>query len=277
VSDTSIKFFVIVKSFNRCQTHKLFYTPQNFFWGFFVYAKNLIEKMMKQVQLSAIFLCVLFAFVSCKKDRVDDIIETTPVINIDSTASYKIIIKGTWASPQHAIPPTEHFTQFIGLIHSEECTVYKLGALASKGVENVAEIGNSTVLKKEMDSLIAINKALSKFFLTISGIIDKDSTNISVNIKNSRISFESMLAPTPDWFVGIDSYNLVQNGKWVNDITIPVYGYDAGTEDGDVFGYANPATVPQQPISLMTPANASVIANGNAVIAPFASVRFVKL
>jgi Spondin_N len=86
-----------------------------------------------------------------------------------------------------------------------------------------------------------------------------------------------MIAPSPDWFVGIDSYNLIQNGKWINDITIPVYGYDAGTEDGDVFGYANPATVPQQPINLMTPTNASVIANGNIVIAPFARVRFVKL
>jgi hypothetical protein len=233
--------------------------------------------MIKQVPLSAILFCVLFTFASCKKDKADDIIETTPAINIDLTASYKIIIKGTWAAPQHSIPTTEHFTQFIGLIHSSECNVYKLGSLASLGVEDVAERGNSVVLKREMDSLIVINKALSKFFLTIPGIIGKDSTNISVNIKNSRISFESMLAPTPDWFVGIDSYNLIENGKWVTDITIPVYGYDAGTEEGDVFGYANPATVPQRPITLMTSANASAIANGNAIIAPFASVRFVKL
>jgi hypothetical protein len=233
--------------------------------------------MMKQVQLPAILLCVLFAFASCKKDRVDDIIETNPVINIDSTASYKIIITGTWAAPQHTIPSSEHFTQFVGLIHSSECNVYKVGTLASLGVEDVAERGNSVALKREMDSLIALNKAFSKFFLTIPGIVGKDSTNISANIKNTRISFESMIAPSPDWFVGIDSYNLIQNGKWINDITLPVYGYDAGTEDGDVFGYANPATVPQQPISLMTPANSSVIANGNAVIAPFASVRFVKL
>jgi Spondin_N len=128
-----------------------------------------------------------------------------------------------------------------------------------------------------MDSLFTLNKALSKFFLNIPGIIGKDSTTINVNIKNANISFESMLAPSPDWFVGIDSYSLIQNGKWITEITVPIYGYDAGTEDGDVFGYANPATVPQQPISLMTPANASVIANGNAVIAPFASLRLVRL
>jgi hypothetical protein len=208
---------------------------------------------------------------------VSEIVETQSVIKIDSTASYKLIITGTWAAPQHTIPVTEHFTQFIGLIHGSECNVYKVGTLASKGVEDVAERGNIVVLKREMDSLIMLNKALSKFFLTIPGIVGKDYATINVNIKNANISFESMLAPTPDWFVGVDSYNLIQNGKWITDITIPVYGYDAGTEDGDVFGYANPATLPQQPISLMTPANASVIANGNAVIAPFASLRIVKL
>jgi Spondin_N len=233
--------------------------------------------MKKTMFFTAAVLCVFMGFTSCKKENIIEPDMITETAKIDSIASYKIIITGTWAMPQHTIPPTEHFTQFIGLIHSVECNVYKVGSLASKGVENVAEIGSSTVLKKEMDSLIALNKALSKFFLTIPGIIGKDSTNISVNIKNARISFESMLAPTPDWFVGIDSYNLIQNGKWVTDITIPVYGYDAGTEDGDVFGYANPATVSQQPISLMTPANASVIANGNMVIAPFASLRIMKL
>lgn len=233
---------------------------------------------MKNIFLITAILCSLTSIISCKKENTIAP-ETIVAIasTIDSTASYKIIITGTWAAPQHTIPPNAHFTQFIGLIHSGDCNVYKVGALASKGVENVAEVGSGTVLKKEMDSLIASNKALNKFSLTIPGIIGKDSTNISVNIKNAKISFESMLAPTPDWFAGIDSYSLIQNNKWVNDITIPIYGYDAGTEDGDVFGYANPATVPQQPISLMTPANASVIANGNAAIAPFAILRLVKL
>jgi Spondin_N len=232
---------------------------------------------MKHLKLSGIILYLFVAFTSCKKDTINEVIETPSVIKIDSTASYKLTITGTWASPQHTIPATEHFTQFIGLIHSSECNVYKVGTLASKGVENVAEIGSSTVLKKEMDSLITLNKALSKFYLTIPGIIGKDSTTINVNIKNNKISFESMIAPSPDWFVGIDGYDLIQNGKWITEMTIPIYGYDAGTEDGDVFGYANPATVPQQPISLMTPANASVIANGNTFIAPFASLRIVKL
>lgn len=232
---------------------------------------------MKNYYSTLFAASILIILFSCKKEPEIIEPEMIPIVKIDSAASYKIIITGTWKSPQHTIPVTEHFTQFVGLIHSSECNVYKVGFLASKGVEDVAERGNSVILKKEMDSLIALNKALSKFFLTIPGIVGTDSTTINVNIKNAKISFESMLAPTPDWFVGIDSYNLIQNEKWITDIIIPVYGYDAGTEDGDVFGYANPATIPQQPISLMTPANASVIANGNTVIAPFASLRIVKL
>jgi hypothetical protein len=230
---------------------------------------------------NAFFITTIFYLLplitSCKKENVAPatMVENEPPI--DSTASYKIIITGTWAMPQHTIPTNKHFTQFVGLIHSDDCSVYKLSSLATLGVENVAEIGNSTVLKTEMDGYISSGKALNKFFITPTGIAGTDSATISVNIKNARISFESMIAPSPDWFVGIDSYNLIQNGKWVTDMTVPVYGYDAGTEDGDVFGYANPATVPQQPISLMTTANASVIANGNMVIAPFASLRIVKL
>jgi Spondin_N len=98
---------------------------------------------MKNIFFIATILYSLTFIVSCKKENA---VEPEPIVTtvapIDSTASYKIIITGTWAMPQHTIPPTEHFTQFVGLIHSEECNVYKLGTLASKGVENVAEIGN---------------------------------------------------------------------------------------------------------------------------------------
>lgn len=214
---------------------------------------------------------------SCKKERVEEIKPMDENVSLDSSVTYKMIITGTWKMPQHTVPVNNHFTQFIGMVHSDSSALYKLGALASLGVENVAEVGNSTALKTEMDNMIAAGKALNKFFVTLSTITASDTTTIQLNIKHFKISFVSMIAPSPDWFAGIESYGLIQNGKWVKDITLPVWGYDAGTEDADVFGYNNPATVPQQPISLMTPANASVIANGNSTIAPFAMVRFVKL
>ena len=85
-----------------------------------------------------------------------------------------------------------------------------------------------------------------------------------------------MIAPSPDWFMGLHDVSLFQNNKWVDDYTVNIMLYDAGTEDGDVFGYNNPATAPQQNISFLTPLNASVLANGNGEIYAIGTARFIK-
>jgi hypothetical protein len=42
--------------------------------------------------------------------------------------------------------------------------------------------------------------------------------------------------------VGLNNYDLPQYNQWVEDISVPLYLYNAGTEDGDLFGYNNPAS-----------------------------------
>ena len=85
-----------------------------------------------------------------------------------------------------------------------------------------------------------------------------------------------MLAPSPDWFVGVNGINLFSGNKWIIDTTINLYPHDAGTEEGDIFGYNNPATVPQQNIHLLMASQATVLANGNQLLAPIATARFTK-
>jgi hypothetical protein len=82
-----------------------------------------------------------------------------------------------------------------------------------------------------------------------------------------------MIAPTPDWFVGIRDYLLFDNGVWVQDVTFDLGIYDAGTEDGDQFSGDNPDTNPIENITMLTEANASSLANGTPGIAPIATVR----
>ena len=45
----------------------------------------------------------------------------------------------------------------------------------------------------------------------------------------------SMIAPSPDWFIGLSGLNLYANKRWVADTTVQLFVYDAGTENGDVF------------------------------------------
>ena len=52
-----------------------------------------------------------------------------------------------------------------------------------------------------------------------------------------------MIAPSPDWFVGVSRLSLYDNG-WRNRV-VELYPYDAGTEEGSGWSLANAATVPQ--------------------------------
>ena len=235
--------------------------------------------MRKQIYSLILTGSVLLLMTSCAKDTKEIMPLPTPAPTpapLEANASYRMIITGTWSMPQHTVPAGNHFTNFVGMVHSPSAYIYHLGTPASLGVENVAEIGNDVALNSEMDTYINSGKALNKFSVTLPGITGSATALINLSAQHSLVSFESMIAPSPDWFAGLDSYNLVQGGKWVTDITFNIAGFDAGTEEGDVFGYTNPATNPQQNVGVLWPGNASVIANGNAVIAPFATVRFIK-
>lgn len=86
-----------------------------------------------------------------------------------------------------------------------------------------------------------------------------------------------MIAPSPDWFIGLSGLNLFANKKWMTDTTVQLFVYDAGTEDGYVFGYNNLPTNPQQPIHLLTVNEAMVLANGNTQLKAIAEIRLTKL
>lgn len=53
------------------------------------------------------------------------------------------------------------------------------------------------------------------------------------------------IVPSPDWFIGIDSFDLCVNGNWLDSITIEVDPIDAGTDNGFTFTAPNWPTEPQ--------------------------------
>lgn len=55
--------------------------------------------------------------------------------------------------------------------------------------------------------------------------------------------------PSPDWFVGVDSLNLCEGGKWKQEVTLDLQPFDAGTDSGFTFSSPNYPTVPQENIT----------------------------
>ena len=210
-------------------------------------------------------------FLSCKKETATIIVP--PV----AEAVYRTELRLQWTTPAFTIPAGAHFTVFVGAIHQKETAIWKPGTLASMGLENIAEVGNNVRMYAELDSIILAGKALSRFGIAPPAIASGYDTIFRFTLQHSCISFASMIAPSPDWFVGLSQYNMLQDGQWLTERTVPLFLYDAGTEDGDIFGYNNPATIPQQPVKILTPADATVLANGNTSFAQIGYVKFTKL
>ena len=49
-----------------------------------------------------------------------------------------------------------------------------------------------------------------------------------------------MVAPSPDWFVGVSGLPLFENGQWVEERRIDLVPWDAGTDSGTTFESRNP-------------------------------------
>jgi hypothetical protein len=63
-----------------------------------------------------------------------------------------------------------------------------------------------------------------------------------------------MLAPSPDWFIGVSGLDLIVGGDWVDELVTDLRAYDAGTDSGVTFLSPDDDTVPQENISLLTEA-----------------------
>ena len=61
-----------------------------------------------------------------------------------------------------------------------------------------------------------------------------------------------MIAPSPDWFIGVHDLPLFDDGQWVEDLSVDLFPYDAGTEDGTGYSTGNPASNPKVNIFRIT-------------------------
>lgn len=67
---------------------------------------------------------------------------------------------------------------------------------------------------------------------------------IKVTEEYPLVTLVTMITPSPDWLVGVNSLNLYEDSAFVNEKTVVLYGYDAGTDIGTTFSSPNNPTDP---------------------------------
>ena len=177
---------------------------------------------------------------------------TTPVPTpAPAAARYRVTFQGTWSATTHPIDfPNAHFSPLVGGTHAASVTFWREGELASNGVKDMSELGRTTPLDLEVNAAIAAGTAEH---LLLGGGISPSPGTVALEFEISQrfplVTLVSMIAPSPDWFVGVSRLPLFENGQWADERRIELEPWDAGTDSGVTFTSPDLVTSPRQPIS----------------------------
>ncbi len=183
---------------------------------------------------------------------------TLPVITSaqgnPQSVTYRVTFEGKFTASALAsgesVPSDAHFTTLIGAVHNGSVTFWSDGGTASAGIESMAEDGGTSALKA------AINAAGSNALAVIEQSIASGGTatatvDITLTTDHPLVTLTSMVAPSPDWFVGVSGLSLrnTADDGWQPTLTVNLFPWDAGTEEGTEFSLSNAATSPQGTIT----------------------------
>jgi hypothetical protein len=169
-------------------------------------------------------------------------------------AQYTVTFESTWSAETHPsdFPENPHFSGLIGGVHNDKAMFWAPGDTASVGIELMAETGNKTALNTEVET--TIDNGSTGAVLSGSGI-GRSPGAVSLDFEASEtyplVSLVSMIAPSPDWFVGVHDLNLFDGGDWVEEMIVELFAYDAGTDSGTSYTAANADTQPRESIALI--------------------------
>lgn len=175
-------------------------------------------------------------------------VKSAEQLDISSTARYQVEFISTWSAVTHPhLYPSgfSHFSGLIGATHNRSIHFWNTGEIATSGIERMAESGSKSVLQAEVKS--AIDDGSAEILLSGGGIGSSPGM-VSLDFEISQaypfVTLVSMIAPSPDWFVGVSALNMIINGQWIEELVIPLYAYDAGTDSGINYTSANSDTQP---------------------------------
>ncbi len=171
-----------------------------------------------------------------------------PLSANSSKAVYTVTFQGSWttSATPGGLPGGAHFSRLVGAVHNADVTFLRSGGTASAGIEDMAELGRTPTLRRE------VNDARPNALSVIHGDTDfilpttAKSHSVTVTTDHPRVTLVTMIAPSPDWFVGVSGLPLLDaSGDWMASLVVPLYPWDAGTENGGEFSLSNLETSPR--------------------------------
>jgi hypothetical protein len=198
-----------------------------------------------------------------------------PVPMADPVARYVVTFDSTWSAQSHPTdwPDNAHYSGLIGGTHSASVSFWQDGQPASPGIRAMAERGRKSPLDQEVIAAIAAGNA--QHVLSGDALSDSPgrvSLEFDIGIDFPLVTLVTMVAPSPDWFVGVTGLPLLVDGQWTESVTATLYPWDAGTDSGATYEADDQETRPAALIHRLL--GFPVIHNG--AVQPFGTMVFTR-
>lgn len=175
----------------------------------------------------------------------------------DYTARFEVHFDAIWSPQTHpgAWPANAHWSGPVGGVHNGNVHFWREGETASEGIRLMAERGQQASLAAEIQAAVPAGKAY--FTLTANGLGSPAQQVITFPKATTRdfplLTLCSMIAPSPDWFVGVAGLSLVgADNEWIQEQTVALDGFDAGTDSGADFTSPDQVTNPRGVVTRFT-------------------------
>lgn len=204
-----------------------------------------------KVLLKVFVLALCMSFYNCSSDDSNQG-QGTGGGQLNLTAQYRATFTPDFTEEDY---PTDYpqnimFSKMVIITHGSTKKLFRENTNATSGFEVYVETG-------ETDNLVSEYQNVDEGEVAVGISIGQDITpgNIStveftVSADNPMMSFASRLSPSPDWFVGLDSFSLVNpDNTLVEERTFTLSFYDGGTDSGATYTSADEDSF--QPITII--------------------------
>lgn len=138
--------------------------------------------------------------------------------------------------PDDSLIHKPHFSGLIGTAHNGNLHLFAAGQTPTPGLERLSEEGKHDPLDAEIRAAIAAGNALA---LSESGPLKDFSQTVTAEVMvdeaHPMVSLVAMIAPSPDWFVGVADVNLMDMGSWTASVSVDANAWDSGGDDGTTY------------------------------------------
>jgi len=170
----------------------------------------------------------------------------------EGSATYDVVFESVWSAATHPtdFPSNPHFSGLIGGTHASGVTFWAAGSTTSLGMRDMAERGSKGFLTSEVEAAIQAGSAAA--LLSGGGISPSPGSvqvAFSITVQHPLLTLVSMIAPSPDWFVGVSGLALFEEGVWADEVVVQLLAYDDGTDSGTTFTSGNAVTDPASAIA----------------------------